>query len=95
MGGWWRLWWWDEQNLPTGLWALETKIPLLLVLVNNLISILKGSLMQYFTEKAFVPLELEHFSLKRIENRLEVTNFLINKVTQLINCAVYCHWRSE
>ena len=91
MGG----WWWDEQNLPTGLWALETKIPLLLVLVNNLISILKGSLMQYFTEKAFVPLELEHFSLKRIENRLEVTNFLINKVTQLINCAVYCHWRSE
>ena len=91
MGG----WWWDEQNLPTGLWALETKIPLLLVLVNNLISILKGSLMQYFTEKAFVPLELEHFSLKRIENRLEVTNFLINKVTQLINCAVACHWRSE
>ena len=87
MGGWWCL--------PTGLWALETKIPLLLVLVNNLISILKGSLMQYFTEKAFVPLELEHFSLKRIENRLEVTNFLINKVTQLINCAVYCHWRSE
>ena len=81
--------------MPTGLWALETKIPLLLVLVNNLISILKGSLMQYFTEKAFVPLELEHFSLKRIENRLEVTNFLINKVTQLINCAVYCHWRSE
>ena len=52
--------------------------------------------MQYFTEKAFVPLELEHFSLKRIENRLKVTNFLINiKVNQLINYAVYCHWRSE